>query len=132
MAPSTFGFSMHWMHDTNHDDHFVSYRSVNRNREVWQNDCDREALVSNLSLYSLCSGGAPVFVLSDELSTKLFNQLKQVTHSMLNTTGLIVIFRWAGVENSLISNPPAPKTGFSIEMEPGIHDAYVHVRYYFQ
>jgi hypothetical protein len=101
--------------------------------EPWQNWCDDgQDELAEYDIYHFCRSYSPTLVLEDRFSQKLLQNVKAGTLELLERTKLIGLVRWTGVEQKLQSDQVAIPSGLSLEFEPGLEDAYIHLRYHFQ
>jgi hypothetical protein len=112
---------------------FASWALKSPATESWQNWCDDgHDEFAEYDMYSFCSSYSPKLVLEDEFSQKVLRNVKAGTLNMLRLTQFIRLLRWTGVEGRLMSSNDGILSGLSVEMQPGLDDTYLHLRYYFE
>lgn len=100
--------------------------------ESWQNWCDdTKDELAEYDIYHFCRSHAPRLVLEDKFSEKVLQNMKAGTLNVLHRTQLIRLVGWTGIEEKLQSKNNDILQGLSVELEPGLGDAYLHVKYRF-
>lgn len=100
--------------------------------ESWQNWCDdSQDELAEYDLHHFCRNHAPRLVLEDKFSEKVLQNMKSGTLNVLQRTQLIHLMKWTGVEEKLRSKDNDILQGLTIEIEPGLNDAYLHLKYRF-
>lgn len=100
--------------------------------ESWQNWCDdSQDELAEYDIYHFCRSYAPRLVLEDKFSEKVLQNMKSGTLNVLHRTRLIHLMKWTGVEEKLRSKNTDILQGLSVEIEPGLEDTYLHLKYRF-